>query len=380
MTIAVGSGCRFFAAASLEDLGEHGRAEDVRRRRRRALGAITHRLYLRAAAASTNHCTSAPVTRCAGLWCVRERTCFVGAGDEKARVARGRERRERQRDARRLAVGERRVDRVDDDVALALDEPGLPGKQRRGVAVLAHAEPDQIDHRRRAERRAQLSLVARRASAMRWTRVEPERIDQVPLRHAVVRVGMIGRHGALVAPPQLDAVPRQCRVARREHVEQALRRRAARQRDVKRRPRVGRDERREVIGARVRERVEIGERTRSPLRISTWPPNWNRIADSTFSANEWSWRERNRVNSEAAITSAGTDSSIAAITVHRPSPESCTLPVNFVELGILDQRLRGEIDQPRRQHAAAPPHLGDVRDRNREPMLLGDRRVRARPS
>src|SRR4030095_3090900 len=27
---------------------------------------------------------------------------------------------------------------------------------------------------------------------------------------------------------------------------------------------------------------------------STCPPNWNRIADSTFSANVWSWRDRKR--------------------------------------------------------------------------------------
>ena len=66
---------------------------------------------------------------------------------------------------------------------------------------------------------------------------------------------------------------------------------------------------------------------------------------------------------------------MAAITVQRPSPESWTLPVNFVELRIFDDRLRGEIDEPRRQHAAAAPDLGDVGDRQAEAMLLGDGRV-----
>ena len=70
---------------------------------------------------------------------------------------------------------------------------------------------------------------------MRWTRAEAQRIDQVPLRHAVVRVGMVRRHRALVAPPQLDAIPRDVACASRA-VEQALRRRAAGQRDVKRCP------------------------------------------------------------------------------------------------------------------------------------------------
>ena len=44
--------------------------------------------------------------------------------------------------------------------------------------------------------------------------IEPERIDQVLLRHPVVRIGMIRRHRALVAPPQLDALPRHARHGR----------------------------------------------------------------------------------------------------------------------------------------------------------------------
>src|SRR5206468_2072482 len=45
---------------------------------------------------------------------------------------------------------------------------------------------------------------------------------------------------------------------------------------------------------------------------STWPPKPNRMADSTFSAKVCSWRERKRTNSDAARTSAGTASSMAA--------------------------------------------------------------------
>ena len=39
-------------------------------------------------------------------------------------------------------------------------------------------------------------------------------------------------------------------------------------------------------------------------------------------------RESNRSYSEAAMTEAGTPSSTAASTVHRPSPESDTRPLN----------------------------------------------------
>src|SRR5690349_2276128 len=111
---------------------------------------------------------------------------------------------------------------------------------------------------------------------------------------------MVRRHRALVAPPQLDAIPRQRVLAhRREQLVHALWRRATRERDVKR-PLRGASELREVLRARAAHRLEVC----IPLdlhppagRDSWWPPNWKRIADSTFSANEWSWRERNRVNS-----------------------------------------------------------------------------------
>jgi len=58
------------------------------------------------------------------------------------------------------------------------------------------------------------------------------------------------------------------------------------------------------------------------------PPNSERSADRTFQVNSPLSRESNRSYSEAAITEAGTPSSTAASTVHRPSPESDTRPLN----------------------------------------------------
>src|SRR5262249_3413352 len=67
-------------------------------------------------------------------------------------------------------------------------------------------------------------------------------------------------------------------------------------------------------------------RNQPPAGLSTCPPNLCLIAESTFSANVVSWRERKRVNKDTARTSTGTASSMAAWMVHRPSPESCTKP------------------------------------------------------
>ena len=54
------------------------------------------------------------------------------------------------------------------------------------------------------------------------------------------------------------------------------------------------------------------------------PPNWLRSAATARIAGESSCRERNRANSAAEITGAGTAWLIASSTVHRPSPESST--------------------------------------------------------
>ena len=67
-----------------------------------------------------------------------------------------------------------------------------------------------------------------------------------------------------------------------------------------------------------------------------------------------------RSKSAVAITGAGTPSSIAAVTVQRPSPESLTRPENSASVGRLLQRGGGEVEQPRRDDAAASPHLRDL--------------------
>src|SRR5262245_6783144 len=60
--------------------------------------------------------------------------------------------------------------------------------------------------------------------------------------------------------------------------------------------------------------------------FSSWPPNCFRIADRTRSAKSSRSLEANRSYSAVVSTPAGTPSSIAAIEVQRPSPESETRP------------------------------------------------------
>src|SRR6266550_938816 len=60
---------------------------------------------------------------------------------------------------------------------------------------------------------------------------------------------------------------------------------------------------------------------------TAWPPNCARIIASIRSPNVFSKRLRNRANSDSAISGVGTDSSMAASTVQRPSPVSSTQPL-----------------------------------------------------
>ena len=57
------------------------------------------------------------------------------------------------------------------------------------------------------------------------------------------------------------------------------------------------------------------------------------MADSALSANSSRRREAKREYSAVVSTGAGTPSSIAAMAVHRPSPESETRPENSVRSG-----------------------------------------------
>ena len=60
--------------------------------------------------------------------------------------------------------------------------------------------------------------------------------------------------------------------------------------------------------------------------FSRWPPKACRMADRSLLANSASPRESKRSYRAADSTGAGTDSSIAACSVQRPSPESETRP------------------------------------------------------
>src|SRR3989442_9638193 len=81
-------------------------------------------------------------------------------------------------------------------------------------------------------------------------------------------------------------------------------------------------------------RPEQDHRVRSvgihaPALFSTWPPNSKRMAEWSRFWKSASPREVNRPNRAAARTLAGTASSIAACSVHRPSPESDTRPAKL---------------------------------------------------
>src|SRR5205823_14611322 len=95
--------------------------------------------------------------------------------------------------------------------------------------------------------------------------------------------------------------------------------------------------------------------------FSAWPPNSDRIADRILPVNAPMSLDSNRSYSEAAMTEAGTPSSTAASTVHRPSPESDTRPLKSDRSGDLakaaavrstSQELTTE---PRRHTSATSP-------------------------
>src|SRR5581483_2483607 len=95
--------------------------------------------------------------------------------------------------------------------------------------------------------------------------------------------------------------------------------------------------------------------------FSACPPNSERRADRTCPVNAPRSLDSNRSYSEAAMTEAGTPSSTAASTVHRPSPESDTRPLKCSRSGDLakaaavrstSQELTTE---PRRQTSATSP-------------------------
>src|SRR4029453_2986057 len=99
--------------------------------------------------------------------------------------------------------------------------------------------------------------------------------------------------------------------------------------------------RKDLLVGKIAGRAEEDQRVRM-LRgrahhcpFSAWPPNSLRIAESSLSAKSASPRELKRSNSDAVMMWAGTLSSIAAVTVQRPSPESDTRPSNSSSSGDL---------------------------------------------
>src|SRR5580700_9760149 len=68
--------------------------------------------------------------------------------------------------------------------------------------------------------------------------------------------------------------------------------------------------------------------------FSLWPPNWKRIAERTLSAKSSAPCELKRSYRAALRIGAGTDSSMAALIVQRPSPESDTRPENPARSGL----------------------------------------------
>ena len=86
-----------------------------------------------------------------------------------------------------------------------------------------------------------------------------------------------------------------------------------------------------------------------------------RIADSSFSAKVWSCARAEAGDRARRDQYVGRHRLLdRRLIVQRPSPESSTLPVNALSVGVLGERDRGQVEQPRRDDAAAPPHLGDV--------------------
>src|SRR6266699_6368389 len=108
-------------------------------------------------------------------------------------------------------------------------------------------------------------------------------------------------------------------------------------------------------------RVVPARRHEPQAFFSACPPNSERIAERIFPVNAPRSLDSNRSYSEAAMTEAGTPSSTAASTVHRPSPESDTRPLKSDRSGDLanaaavrstSQELTTE---PRRHTSATSP-------------------------
>src|SRR6266511_3602843 len=133
---------------------------------------------------------------------------------------------------RELAVGELPVPLLAEDVP-ALSQRRCVWEEGRDVAVGPDAEQQQIELRV-----AELALVLGGSLLLAELAPDPvdcprpalEPVEERTFRHSVVRVLVIGRHAALVAPPELDGLPIGC--ALRRFLVRLLGRLSARQDDV----------------------------------------------------------------------------------------------------------------------------------------------------
>ena len=105
--------------------------------------------------------------------------------------------------------------------------------------------------------------------------------------------------------------------------------------------------------------------------FSMWPPNSNRIADIILLAKSASPRELNR-SYRARPQHVGRHAFVDG-GLDRPAPfarigDSAR---ELFQVRILDERRGGQVQQPRRDHAAAPPNLAHVAQIEVELIMLG---------
>ena len=194
------------------------------------------------------------------------------------------------------------------------------------------------------------------------------------------RVVVTERRDPFVHLPDARAPPRDVFVG--EGGEHRPRRRAARYGDragparVHRRPARGGEHRR--TAARSTARGSVLDVDRDPNRggigahelCSAWPPNSLRIADRTRLAKSASPREsrpreqrRGQRGCRDALFDRGDRGPAPLAGIAHPPGEP-------LEVRRFVQRRGGQVEQPRRHDAPAPPHLGDLRNVDRESIPL----------
>ena len=119
------------------------------------------------------------------------------------------------------------------------------------------------------------------------------------------------------------------------------------------------------------------------LVFSSCPPNSLRMAERSLSAKSASPRDVNRAYS-ARRQHVGRARLRRSAAMHRPAALAGVghPALEVGEVGDFAQRVRGEVEQPRRDDAAPPPHLGDLGDVEVVLVVLADRaaaRSRRRP-